>query len=105
MKTADSLLSLDMTAMLLSDLNKELHFKISENHPVAPDAVFLTMWSDGTVHKIFFMDQLIYSTEAEKIYENMPLRVEIEMNERDNFEKHLRLLINNQVSIYKDIDV
>lgn len=104
-KTADSLISLDMIAMLLSDLNKELIYKLTEYINLTSDMKPLTLYSDGDNHSILFLGDLIWDSATEKQIENIPVREEIELNERKYFESHLRLLINDRVLILKNLEM
>lgn len=100
-----SLINLNMLGMLISDLNKEILYKVTEELEIPTITKFIFLHSDGDNHKIFFLDEVIWDSEVEKNFENIPIEKDIELNERENFEKHLRNLINDRVEIVKNIVV
>ncbi len=99
-----SLLSLDNLGLILHDLNKELSYKASENNPGMENQYLLRMCSDGDHHIIYFNDSFLWSSELESMMEpNMTIEKQMTLNEREHFEKHLRLLINDKLEVFNDI--
>jgi hypothetical protein len=97
------LLDLNMIGELVEDLNKELLYKAGEHTPLHPDTRMLALSTDGSDHRIYFLGMQIYSTRIERNYEDIPVEVDMELNERENFEPLLRQLINDQLDILKNI--
>lgn len=100
-----SIISLDNISLILSDLNGEISYKISENESEQPNRKFLTLLSDGDNHKILLLNQEIWCSKLEIELENIPTEVELTLNERKNFEKHLRLLINDKINSLKNLEM
>lgn len=99
-----SLLSLDNVALIISDLNKEISYKTSEDGP--PDnKPALILSTDGDNHSIWFYNELIWDSLTEKNMDPIPVEVEMDLNERRNFEAHLRLLIGDQVNKIKNLEM
>jgi hypothetical protein len=104
-QSAGSLISLDMIGMLISDMNREIHYKLTENQLLNSDLKPLSLNSDGDNHLILFLGDILWSSQIEKNFENIPLREELTLNERKNFEKHLRLLINDRILQIKNLEM
>jgi hypothetical protein len=100
-----SLVSLDNIAMILSDLNRELAYKSSENNPGNEEKKFLTLISDGDNHSIWLTGMEIWNSRTEKELENIPLEKEIILNEREHFEAHIRCLIMDAVNVLNKIEM
>lgn len=103
--TSGSIISLDLVAMIISDLNKELHYKITENSSLVLDNRVIYLSSDGDNHSILFAGDILWSSELEKKFENISLLKEIELNERKPFEKYLRNLINDKINQFKHLEM
>lgn len=99
-----SLVDLNMLSIIIEELNTEIHYKISETHD-APIEDFLSLLSTGDEHGIMFLGQIIWSSELEKQNEDIPIRIEIDLNERSKFESHLRLLVNDKLNILKSLEL
>lgn len=97
------LLDLNMISELVEDLNKELLYKAGETTPLDPNTRMLALSTDGSDHRIYFLGMQVYSTKIERDYESIPPEVDMTLNERINFEPHLRQLINDQLDILKNI--
>ncbi len=104
-KAMDSLLSLDMLSMLIEDLNKEINYKMGEYSLIPEGTRLLHLSSDGSHHGIYFLGDIIYSTALEKQYEKIPVEKDIVLNERNNFENHLRNLINDKINMLKNLEL
>lgn len=91
--------------MLVDDLNKELVYKAGEIGPVPEGRKFLSILTDGEDHKILLFDIQVYSTALEKQMENIPLREDMLLNEREHFEPYLRALINDELEIIKNLEL
>ena len=99
-----SLIDLNMLALMLSDLNKEISYKTSEEGP--PDnKPALTLCSDGDNHSIYFYSELIWCSLIQRQMESIPTEIELSLNERKNFEAHLRLLIGDQINKIKNLEM
>ena len=103
-----SIIDLNMVGILLSDLNKELNYKISEIEPCLYDedgGDYLQFNTDGNNHIISFLGGVLWCSIQEKNLENMPVEVEMSLNERDKFETHIRLLINDKIRFLKNLEM
>lgn len=102
-----SLLSLDLTAIIISDLNAEIRFKLNDTDSCYADFSedLLSLQTDGNEHTILFLGSAIFDTKLEKMYESIPPRVQIDLNEREKFEPHLRILINDRINILKHLEL
>lgn len=100
-----SLISLDQLSFIISDLNKEIYYKITENYE-GMEEDFLCLMSIGDQHSIIFLGITIWSSEVEKQLEPDILpEVELTLNEREHFEKHIRFLIMDKINILKNLEV
>jgi len=100
-----SLLILDNVAEILQDLNKELRFKFSENTPQEPNRIWVHLETDGEVHRIIFLGKVIWDSAVEKSLEDIPPEMEMKLNERHRFEKHIKMLINDELAIFSNVQV
>jgi hypothetical protein len=95
-------IDINMVSLLIEDLNREIEFKMDEEGPVDKKKL-LSFYSNGDNHCINFLGSCLWSCEDEKRFENIPADESIRMKEREPFEKHLRMLINESVSSIKNI--
>lgn len=102
---ATSLISLDLIGIIITDLNKEILYKIGEYTEIKSDSKFLFLQTDGENHKIFFLNEVIWDSYLEKKYENISPEIEMTLNERPKFEAHLRKLINNELNVYRNLEI
>lgn len=100
-----SIISLDNIALILSDLNRELAYKASENNPGNEGKKYLTLLSDGDNHSIWMTGIEIWNSLTEKELENIPIEKELILNEREHFEAHLRSLIMDAVNMMNKIEM
>ena len=101
-----SLISLDMIGMMLDDLNRELHYKITANKALAiePKNVdFLILITNGNVHIIHFMGIEIYNSAFTEMVEQPTIEEELEGNTRERFEKYIRLCIQDELEVLSKI--
>lgn len=100
-----SLISLDLIGLILTDLNKEVYYKISEFQEISSEPKYLHLQTDGENHRIFFLDDIIWDSYLEKKYENITPEDEMTLNERPAFEKYLRRLMNDKLIIIKNLEL
>lgn len=99
------IIDLNMIGLLLTDLNQELSYKASENYPAQDGKPVLKLHSDGERHQIFMFDGLlIWDSELDKAFSDLKIEEEIEQNTRENFEKHIRLLINDKLAMFESLN-
>jgi hypothetical protein len=97
---------MNMLSVLIDDLNRELLYQAGEVQlPVTANQKFLTLESDGDDHKVFLLGILVYSTRLQEAMENIPLNVDVELNERQNFEPYLRTVINDQLHVIRQLQL
>lgn len=89
---------LDNLALILLDLNKEIKEKTQIEGA-------LVLQSDGENHVITLLSSVVWSSEIEKQMEDIPPLEEIKLNERENFEEHLRHLVRDQVNLINSIQL
>lgn len=99
-----SIISLDNIALIINDLNREMIYKISENRSEFNEEL-LFLVSSGDDHSINIFGAEIWSSKSEKELENIPIEIEIELNERKQFEKHIRVLIMDKINILKNLEL
>lgn len=95
------ILDMNMLSILVADLNKELHYKIGETKPLAgkpEDYDFLIYVSNGEHITIKFMGIEIWSSQAAIQFENPTPEEQMSWGERENFEPHLRQLIQDELN-------
>ena len=95
-----------MLANLIEDLNLEFSYKISENTGVSLDMVprTLSLASNGTDHKIFFLGICLWDSKVEKKYAQQTPEKDIELNTRENFEEFIRRAIHTELETLNKID-
>lgn len=100
-----SLIDLNMLGILILDLNKEISYKLGEDSVYDPSLKLLSLCSDGEDHCILMLNETLWSSKLEKELENIPVEAEMHLNERENFEVHLRMLINDKINRIKNLEV
>ncbi len=103
-----SLLDLNMLRDLCDELNKEINYQLSEKEPCLYNKEggdYLQLNSDGNNIQIFFLGGILYCSRTEQELENIPVERQMDLNERNNFEIHIRLLINDKIEFLKDLKV
>lgn len=100
-----SIIDLNMLGLLISDLNKEICYKMGEDGLYDPSLKHLSLSSDGEDHCILLLDEFIWCSKLEKEMEDIPIETEMSLNERENFEVHLRLLINDKINKIKNLEM
>lgn len=101
----NNIVSLDNLALIVAHLNEEIKYKMGEHTeaPVTEDT--LCIMSNGDNVSLIFCGFNIWDSLTEQEFENIPLRAQMELNERENFEAHIRLLINDKINILKNLEV
>ena len=100
-----SIIDLNMLSSLIADLNQEINYKLGEDDIYNPKLNLLNLSSDGEDHCIIMINTCIWSSKIEKELENIPVETEMSLNERENFETHLRLLINDKINKFKNLEM
>ena len=98
----------NMLTVLLCDLNKEINYQLSEKEPCLFNEAggdYLQLSNDGSDIKIYFLGSLLYSSKMEKELENIPVEKQLDLNEREKFELHIRILIMDKINFIKDLAV
>lgn len=102
------LISLDMIGMMLSDLNEELNYKITEFLPLPKNPKghsFLTLETNGVTHVIKFMGIEVWNSFVEIQLSNPSIETQMDLNTREEFEKHIRLCIGDAIKPFMSIDI
>ncbi len=94
-----------MLGILITDLNKEISYKLGEESVYDPTLKLLSLHSDGEDHCILILNETLWSSKLEKELESIPVEKEMNLNERENFEAHLRLLINDKINNLKNLEM
>lgn len=103
-----SIISLDMIGMMLDDLNRELHFKLTANKAIAADPKnvdFLVLITNGNVHIIHFMGIEIYNSAFTEMVERPTIEQEMEGNTRTRFERYIRLCIQDELDVLSKVSM
>lgn len=101
----NAIISLDNLGLILSDLNDEVSYKAAENNPSLEGQSLLTLVSDGKTHRILFQKTVIWCSQLRQEMENLTPEQEMTLNERENFEKHLRVLINDHIGTLNNVSM
>lgn len=101
----NNIVSLDNLALIVAYLNEEIKYKMGDytEAPVTEDT--LCIMSNGDSVSLIFLGFTIWDSLTEQEFENIPLRAQMELNERENFEAHIRLLINDKINILKNLEL
>lgn len=102
------ILDLNMVSILCEELNKEINYKLSENEPALFNETggsYLQFNSDGNDIRIYFFGGLLWSSDVEEKLENIPIETQMDLNERENFESHLRILIMDKINSLKTLEM
>lgn len=97
-----------MVRDLIEDLNKEINYKLSEKEPCLfneEGGDYLQVNIDGNKIQIFFLGSILFCSKTEQELENIPVEKQMNLNERENFEIHIRLLINDKINYIKDLEM
>lgn len=95
-----------MVGNLIEDLNLEFAYKLAEDKDIPLDMVprTLSLHSNGTDHKIFFVGICLWDSKVEKQYEQPTPEKELELNTRENFEEFIRRAIHVELETLTKID-
>lgn len=100
-----SILDLNLVSILLSDLNSEIRFKLGEYTTGPFMEELLSLESDGDSHAILFIGKVLWSSKLEYMMEDIPLETQMNLNERSQFEFHVRRLIMDRINILKYLEL
>lgn len=96
------------TLIMIDELNKEINFKLSNDQPhlfSKDGGDYLKVQADGQDIQIMFLGENIYCSKLEKELEDIPVEKQMSLNERKNFEQHLRLLINDKLNSIRNLEM
>ena len=102
------IIDMNLVALIISELNQELHYKISESKPLAgqpEDYGFLIFVSNGEHVTIKFLGVEIWNSQILERFESPTVEQQIEWTERQQFEPHLRRLIQDELSALEKISM
>lgn len=100
------LIDMNMVHSMIADFNKELFYKMSEIRELAgipEDYDFLVLVTNGEHITIKFLGVEIFNSQNVKRFDNLTVEKEIAFGERENFEQHIRLLIQDELNVLEKV--
>lgn len=98
----------NMLSLLVGDLNKELHYKLTEHRPMAGEASdydYLIFVSNGEHITIKFMGIEIWNSQTMERFDSLTVEQKIELTEREHLEGQLRALMMDELNVLSKISM